>query len=932
VWRDWGQRGAVAPGRMGPPASAAWTLAGLAIVLSRHTWGRALTTAGGFAVTVIGALSLLGYVYGTEPLYAIPRWTTIALQTALMVFAVGVGLVMAVPERGLGGLLTRRDAGGIMARRLLAPVIILSVLLGGLRISGQEAGLYDTRFGTAARTLVELVSLVVLVWWIGRGLSRTDQARARHQAALQRELEAGLALQDVSTQLIPTDEVRTLYERIVDAAIAITRADFGSLQMLDRDRGELRLLVHRGFSARAARRWEWVPATSATCYGRALSSAIRCIVSDVEHADLMAGTDELEAFRETGIRAMQTTPLVSRHGELIGMISTHWRAPHAPEESELRLMDVLARQAADAFDRGHSVEALRRSEERFRSLATVLRDSERTHRLLAEIGVLAAGSGTAGGPGIAELSETIIGSVAVAMSVSRCALSRVDLDAGRVIVEHDASSGLPSIRGSYPIADTVAHLVEDGIAGRTTVITDLASDPRTAARYEDAYQPRAIRAYINVPLHREGRWVGNFWVSSHEARAWTEGEIDLMQTVAGGMWLMLEQVRTASALRESEARLAGEARRKDEFLATLAHELRNPLAPVRNAAYFLKRKDLKDPELRRPVEMIDRQVAQMARLIDDLLDVSRITRGMLELRLEPLQFDDVVEAAVDASRDEIRARGQTLRVTPAREPVALVADRARLIQVLSNLIANASKYTRSGGEIDLVAAAHGKRLEVSVRDNGIGIPPDKLDEIFELFAQVDRSFERQGGLGIGLTLVRQVVELHGGTVEARSPGVGHGSEFIIRLPIAEPAAAAGTAPPAFPEPAGEPRQVLVADDNHDTVESLKLLLQMNGHRVRTAFDGEQAIASASEHPPDVALLDIGMPKLNGYDVARRIRAQAWGKAVRLVAMSGWGQEDDRRRAIDAGFDDHFVKPVPPEVLRALLASLGAGNGTSKSRS
>jgi signal transduction histidine kinase len=390
------------------------------------------------------------------------------------------------------------------------------------------------------------------------------------------------------------------------------------------------------------------------------------------------------------------------------------------------------------------------------------------------------------------------------------------------------------------------------------------------------------------------------------------------------------QVRIAALLRSAEIRARAEAslheadRRKDEFLAILAHELRNPLGPVRNAAHYLRLRNLPDPDVQRSVEMIERQVGQMARLIDDLLDVSRITRGVLELRLERLEFGEVAEAAVEACRTEIESRGQSIRVRLPDERVVLRADRVRLVQVLCNLIGNAAKYTPSGGRIEFAAERQGDRIEVSVQDDGIGIPPDKLSEIFELFAQVDRSLERQGGLGIGLTLARQLVGLHGGTIEARSEGPGHGSTFIVRLPISvAPASAAMRTEIA---PSGEPRRILVADDNSDSAESLALVLRSAGHVVRLAADGPTALQMAGEFRPEVALLDIGMPHMNGYEVARRIRGESWGRAIRLVAVTGWGQEADRRRGEEAGFDEHFVKPVPLDHLHRLLRGMGAAAG------
>jgi two-component system, sensor histidine kinase len=373
------------------------------------------------------------------------------------------------------------------------------------------------------------------------------------------------------------------------------------------------------------------------------------------------------------------------------------------------------------------------------------------------------------------------------------------------------------------------------------------------------------------------------------------------------------------ALQLAEERLREADRRKDEFLAILAHELRNPLAPARNAAHLLKLQSTADPELQHASDMIERQISQMARLIEDLLDVSRISRGLLALRRERLAFADVLNVALDACRHDIQSRRHTLRTRMPAQSVILDADRDRLVQVITNLVTNATKYTPPGGHIEVAAEMEGETLVVSVRDDGIGIPPEKLTEIFELFAQVDRSFDRQAGLGIGLTLVRQLVGLHGGTIEAHSEGVGRGSLFVVRLPVARVQALPRETPPEQPMPSGEPMRVLIADDNRDAAESLGLLLRMTRHEVRIALDGEAATAAAREFHPDVALLDISMPKRDGFDVARDIRREPWGASVYLVALTGWGQEKDRRLAREAGFDAHLVKPVAPRALNDLLA-------------
>jgi CheY-like chemotaxis protein len=317
--------------------------------------------------------------------------------------------------------------------------------------------------------------------------------------------------------------------------------------------------------------------------------------------------------------------------------------------------------------------------------------------------------------------------------------------------------------------------------------------------------------------------------------------------------------------------------------------------------------------------MIDQHVNHMTRLIDDLLDVSRISQGRLELRRERVMLDDLVEAAIGSIRHELEAHRHTLRVTLPEVPIAFRADRARLIQVLSNLLTNAVRYSPPGGEVVIAASITDfGQLRLSVQDRGAGIPSEKLEEIFHLFAQLDRSLEREGGgLGIGLTLSRQIVQLHGGTIEARSEGPGRGSEFIVKVPIHAPGPAVqAIAPPAA---AVTLHRIVIADDNRDAADSLAMVLERRGHEVYRAYDGAAALELAIRQVPDVLLLDIGMPKLDGYEVARRIRALPWGKNVLLVALTGWGQEKAGQEAREAGFDAHVVKPATPAMLERLLA-------------
>lgn len=384
-----------------------------------------------------------------------------------------------------------------------------------------------------------------------------------------------------------------------------------------------------------------------------------------------------------------------------------------------------------------------------------------------------------------------------------------------------------------------------------------------------------------------------------------------------------EQKQTANELREIAAQLSEADRRKNEFLAILAHELRNPLAPIRNALQIMQVTNGDGEAVATASETMERQIGLMVRLVDDLLDISRISRGKIDLRRERVELASAVHHAVEAARSLAQCMEHDLTVTLPPQPIYVYADSIRLAQVVGNLLNNACKFTEKGGHISLTVEREAEQAVIRVRDNGIGIAPDQLSRIFEMFTQVDTSLERTvGGLGIGLALVQNLVEMHGGTVEVHSEGHGHGCEFVVRLPIAAPASEpSAPSPIAAPTTPSSPRRVLVVDDNHDSATTLAMLLSLRGHETRTAHDGLTAVESAAEFRPDVILLDIGLPKLNGYEAARRIREQPWGQNIVLVALTGWGQDDDRKRSKEAGFNDHMVKPVDHEALTKLLADL-----------
>ena len=561
-----------------------------------------------------------------------------------------------------------------------------------------------------------------------RKLEAALAARDGVQAQLQTELADARLLHDISAMLIDEDQIGELFQKLVDVATSIMRSDYGSIQRYDPERGALHMIAHCGLNDEALAYFEWVHAGRATTCGRALDLCERVVAADFETTDFIArGADAVE-FRKAGVRAAQSTPLLTRSGRLVGMITTHWTRPCVPNERDLRLLDIVARQAADLIERNMSAEALREQ-------------------------------------------------------------------AGRLV---------------------------------------------EADRY------------------------------------------------------------------------------KNEFLATLAHELRNPLAPMRTGLSVLKIG--KAEQTPRVLAMMERQLGHMVRLIDDLLDVSRISRGMIHLKPARIELGAVIDSAVETARPLINVARHRFSITMPGNVVWLHGDATRVAQIVSNLLNNAAKYTPPGGQIELVAELAGGEVLVRVVDNGIGIPPGMLPKIFELFAQVDGGAERsQGGLGVGLALARRLAEMHGGALDATSGGDQGGSVFTLRLPLAQALPAEPVAQAVAASAQGPAARVLIVDDNADAAETLALLLEELGHTTRVVVESREALAAALAFQPDVAFLDLGMPHLDGYQLARALRAAPGLAQLRLAALSGWGTDEDREKTRQAGIDHHLTKPVLLDDVLKLLS-------------
>jgi len=625
------------------------------------------------------------------------------------------------------------------------------------------------------------------------------------------------------------------------------------------------------------------------------------------------------------------------HGEDWGVIAAGSQKPGFPTELDRLLLGVSANQAAISLQGARLLAALREanrlkdnllvSEQAARAEAQRAVHREQQYALqlrrLTEVSLMihSAHSLDALLQCITEQARKLIGAHRGAMCVTldqnqAQPISAVSLSekyaAEREHHQKSGSSGIhpPVYLENHPVRMTQA---------------ELEAHPAWRELGKGSGEFTPPRGWLAAPLTgRDGHHLGLLQLSDKYQGEFTENDEAILLQLAQMASVAIENVQLLQEIQEAN-------RRKDEFLAMLAHELRNPLAPILNALQVMHLRSADNPALRQSMAVVERQVRHMAQLLDDLLDVSRITRGKVQLRKEPLDLVATVTRAVETSRPLIETRKHELIISLPQEPIRLQADPIRLEQILVNLLNNAAKYTEPGGRIWLTCTQEGEEAVFRVRDTGIGIPPEMLSHIFDLFTQVDRSLDRsQGGLGIGLTLVRSLVEMHGGNVTVYSAGIDQGSEFIVRLPAL--AWECKNAEPREEKDRGAPvalrRRVLIVDDNVDAATTLGEVLELWGHEVRTVYDGPSAIEVASVYKPEIVLLDIGLPELDGYEVARMLRQQAGLSGAVLIALTGYGQEEDQRRGREAGFAYHFTKPVDLANLQGLLASDLAREGQS----
>lgn len=921
---------------------------------------------------------------------------------------------------GFGLLAALRQEESLKA----VPVIVLSARAAEeSRIEGLQRGADDY--------LVKPFSAREL---LARVASTLDTARIRRDAERQiaEDLEAMTRLHETANLCVRSDQrFEECLHEILAAAIALTKADKGNLRLLERDSGALRIAVQIGFEKPFFENFGEPNRNDICARDRAAELGERVVFEDLTRSENVDARPWLKTLLDAGVRALQSTPLLSSGGRVVGILSTCYAAPCRPTDRQLRFMDVLARQAADYVEHKLDEARIRENETRLtlategagmgwwdidwrskrtlwsRSLFQMLgldpdsnsasmglwrqrvhpedlapvveainharrqnRSFQREHRIiradngevtwvtvngrffydekigkpirfagvyfdstekrraeaaLRESEDLLAGQRDAlemaiGGASLDEILGVLVRTAQKNQGHdARTAVYLLDERGSRLKLR--AGAGLTDAFRSAAAALDVAPLHPSGLAvlsGQRVVMRDLDHDPRWAASASFSRE-HSIMACCSIPIRStRGKMLGAmsvYYGSPYDLRA---RDMDSLMLLAHTAAIIIErhnisEERELLLARESQARREAEEanRTKDEFLAMLGHELRNPLAPILTALQLMQLRKGESTERERTV--IERQVHHLTRLVDDLLDISKVTRGKISLKLAPVNVADIVAQAIEVASPLVEERMHYLSVSVPASGLVVQGDKARLVQAVSNLLTNAAKYSRPRGHIAIEAKRIGKEIELSVRDDGIGMSSDMVENAFEPFYQgAQRPDRAGGGLGLGLTIVKNLVKLHGGSVRASSEGKDRGSEFVIRLPAADAGADTGgrVRADAEREPARDVMtRVLVVDDNRDAAELLVEALRAVGHRADAVFDPLAALQVISRSAPDIILLDIGLPVMDGYELAEKIRQMPEGSGVRLFALTGYGQAADRKRSMDSGFEHHLSKPV-----------------------
>jgi len=746
-------------------------------------------------------------------------------------------------------------------------------------------------------------------------LLQVANALRHSEAALQEQTQTLETVNRIGQLLAAELDLQKLLQALTDAATEISEAQFGSFfyNTLNEE-GQAYVLYTLSGAPRSAFEKFPLPRNTAI-FAPTFAGEGTVRLGDVTR-DARFGHNPPYGGMPKGhlpVRSYLAVPVKSRSGEVLGGLFFGHAVPEVFTERHARLVEGVAAQAAVAIDNARLYRQARAAE-------TLQQRRAREAALIADAGVALSE--------IAELPAMLGRVTDAVVRHLDAAFARIwTLNEAEQVLELQASSGrythLDGPHSRIPVGSFKIGLI--AAERKPHLSNEVVTDPRVSD--QEWARREGMVAFAGYPLITGDRLLGVMALFARQPLA--EDALDALGSIADILAQGIERKRLEREVQERAEALAEADRRKDEFLAMLGHELRNPLSPALTALHVLKERSPEDPAFGRARDVAERQLRNMARLVDDLLDVSRITRGKIELRKAPLDLRTLVLRSVEALRPQIEARRHELICSLPEEPVHVQADLTRMDQVLTNLLTNAAKYTDPGGKIWLTLDREGADAVIRVRDTGVGIPKKLLPHLFDLFVQSERSLDRaQGGLGIGLTLVRRLVEMHGGTVAAASPGSHQGSEFVVRLPALTetPAGETGLPPVQAATPSQSGFRILVVDDNQDAADTTAELLADLGHTVVCAHDGPGAIKKAyQEHPLDAILMDIGLPILSGYEVAQRLRADERFQNTLLIALTGYGSAEDQRRSQEVGFDYHLVKPVEPAAFLRLLAELRPGS-------
>lgn len=838
--RRWGARNTLAPGRMGMPAAISWTLSGIAIVSFRRPgkshWSVPII---GPLVMMVSGLSLIGYLFGADTLYTLPRLTAVALQTATILFTVGAALTAIGSDHWPLRALMEDSAAGALARRALPIVVAVPVGMGLLCVRGQSAGLFDASMGIALMVLALTTTLIAVLWW---GVSVVGQREASLRQSEER------------------------FSRFMQ--------NLPGLAWIKDQNG----------------RYLYVNETAEKVFG-------------LPQSELFGKTDDEIFPKETATQFHENDDRARLDGGGIQVVESLKHKDGVIHHSLVSKFAIKTHQGDPTLIGGIAVDITdrQRAQETVNSL---LRISGRLNSTLD----------------VEELLDFLIQD-AITLVQAEAGVSGLLEPQGMVCKKYFQKSRILPLEYCWPPMHGLPGWL---IVNRVPYLTnDASSDTQIIHELCERF---GVSSALSTPIiNGRGEVIGFFEVhNKRDGSPFTLTDQEMLVAVSQAAAIAVQNALAYRSIQSAEETLRQSDRRKDEFLALLAHELRNPLAPIRTGLEIIKQQQVAESMREEAQQIMERQVVHLVRLVDDLLDLSRINRDKLELRQQPVNVASVVRHAVEMAEPIASRQSQSIEVILPREEVSLLADPIRLAQVFSNLLNNACKFSPEGSKVVIAAEHIGSDLVVSVKDHGIGIPREHLAEIFEMFAQVHQSFERSwGGLGIGLTLVKRLVEMHGGTITAHSEGTNQGSEFVIHLPaLSEKKDTTGSHNRAVARGL-DPQKILVVDDNKDAAITLGTLLKHMGHEIVLAFDGVEAVRKAEIHHPRVILLDIGLPQMDGYDACRSIRQTPWGANVVIVALTGWGQNADRRQSSEAGFDGHLVKPVDYDALVEMLADLVA---------